>query len=1176
MKTNTPTGKKSAQKEPPQGTRASVSNPRMDFPQARKLLGDFRFQDLFIEVLGWSRPQSSAPAELNCKGVQITRRHIADLSGVGVYEVRCNTIPAADARAAIHKEIAAIQHECLVIFTDTGRTRSVWRWAKREGGKAFPREHTFMRGQPGDLFIGKLGAMVFDFSDFESPGGVALTDVCNRLRAALDVQPVTKRFYTEFQQAHDDLVTLIAGIENQHDRRWYASILLNRLMFIYFLQRKGFLDFKRADACDGNLNYLQDKLAESKRAGRDRFYANFLQMLFFEGFAKPEDKRSPAARAALGAIRYLNGGLFLPHPIEARNSITVPDAFFDRLFDLFSKYSWNLNDTPGGDDREISPHILGYIFEKYINQKAFGAYYTRPEITEYLCEQTIHRLVLDAVNTPQDLPTLPGVKRRAYDSIGDLLVDLDAPVCQKLLNDVLPRLSLLDPACGSGAFLVSAMNTLINLYSAVIGRLEFLNNPELSAWLENIRRQHANIAYYIKKSIITHNLFGVDIMEEATEIARLRLFLALVASAETVKQLEPLPNIDFNILPGNSLVGLLRVDGESFEKRECQGNLFRQKSYREILQEKNRLIEIYRGATIYANDLAELRDEIDEKKKACTEVLDDLLLDQFESLGIKYEEATWGESKGAAGKPKKRALALKDIRQLKPFHWGFEFDEVLGKRGGFDAIITNPPWEIFKPNGKEFFENYSDLITRKKMQIHDFLDEQARLLGKDEETRRAWLEYLSGFPHVSAYFRSAPHYANQISVVNDKKAGTDINLYKLFTEQCVNLLRPGGRCGIVIPSGIYTDLGAKQLRQMLFERTRIDGLFCFENRRQIFEGVHRSFKFVVLTFQKGGPTTEFPAAFMRHEVADLERFPQHGAVQMSVDLVRRFSPDSLSIMEFKSDLDIQIARKMLRFPLLGESVPGAWEVRFGREFDMTNDSDLFKTAPGKGRLPLYEGKMIWQFEHQLAAPRYWVDEKEGRARILGREKDTGQTLDYQDYRLGFRKIASNTNERTLVSTVIAPTFCGENFQCAHRRDLSGSVALPLSLLPLICALLNSFALDYVIRQRVSANVNFFYVYQLPVPRLTEKDAAFAPIVQRAARLICTTPEFDTLAKAVGLKSHKDGVTDPAQRAAIRAELDALIAHLYGLTEAEFAHILSTFPLVPQETKSAALAAYRKI
>ena len=130
----------------------------------------------------------------------------------------------------------------------------------------------------------------------------------------------------------------------------------------------------------------------------------------------------------------------MPHRIETQNNaIAIPDEFFDRLLALFAHYSWNLNDTPGGDDNEISPHVLGYIFEKYINQKAFGAYYTRPEITDYLCERTIHNLILDAINTPEGAPTLPGVKVRRYQSVPDLLLDLDAAMCRKLLFDALPK-----------------------------------------------------------------------------------------------------------------------------------------------------------------------------------------------------------------------------------------------------------------------------------------------------------------------------------------------------------------------------------------------------------------------------------------------------------------------------------------------------------------------------------------------------------------------------------------------------------------------------------------------------------------------------------------------------------------------------------------------------------------
>ncbi|MBB1126448.1 Eco57I restriction-modification methylase domain-containing protein, partial [Thiospirillum jenense] len=466
----------------------------------------------------------------------------------------------------------------------------------------------------------------------------------------------------------------------------------------------------------------------------------------------------------------------------------------------------------------------------------------------------------------------------------------------------------------------------------------------------------------------------------------------------------------------------------------------------------------------------------------------------------------------------------------------------------------------------------------------------------DQEIRVDWLDYASHFPHQSAWFRAAPQFSFQSAVVNGKKTGSDINLYKLFTEQCVNLLRPGGECGIVIPSGIYTDLGAKGLRDLLFGQCDVTGLFCFENRNEIFENVHRSFKFVVLTFEKGQSTRQFPAAFMRHQVNELAAFPSSTDLLLSVELIRRLSPDSQSVMEFKSALDVQIAEKLLQFPLLGETIDGKWNLRLTnefhmtndshlfktaagagrllwnlrltREFDMTNDNYLFKTAAGVGRLPLFEGKMIHQFTHQWAPPRYWLDEQEARADLIGRGEDSGQQLAYQNYRLGFRAVAANTNERSLISTLLP------NLAFAGNSLIVSTQPNDANILLFLVALMNSFVIDSSIRQKVSQNLNMFYIYQIPIPRLTAADPVFNPIVTRAAQLICTTPEFDSLAEAVGLHSHRDGVIDSTKRVALRAELDGLIAHLYGLTELEFAHILSTFPLVAEEIKTAAMGAYR--
>jgi hypothetical protein len=1174
----------------------------IQFERTRDCLKQFDFQRLFIEELGWSRPARRTPQEVNVKESRFMCRHVAELAGAVVCEVESSDgiIPDAKTRAAVHKEIAKLHHEHLLIFVDRERTQSLWYWVKRQDGKQFPRDHLFCKGQPGDLFLGKLNQMVFDLADFDAEGNVSIIDVAKRLQSALDIERVTKKFFRDFQDQHVTFLELIRGISDERQRRWYASVLLNRLMFIYFLQKKppGFLD-------GGNQNYLRDKLDESKQRGQDRFYSEFLQALFFEGFAKPEGKRSDAAKKLLGKIKYLNGGLFLPHHIEQANpKIAVPDCAFENLFDLFDRYTWHLDDTPGGKDDEINPDVLGYIFEKYINQKAFGAYYTRTEITEYLCERTIHRLILDAVNSPDAVKSNPtaGVKIREYTALGDLLMDLDAPLCKRLLHEVLPSLSLLDPACGSGAFLVAAMKTLINVYAAVIGRIKFVNDRNLKAWLADIEKSHPSVGYFIKKRIITDNLFGVDIMEEATEIARLRLFLALVASAQSVDDLEPLPNIDFNILAGNSLIGLLRVRDEDFESRFAiqnpdpdaklvQEKLFRRgpklhqrsmfrRTFKQVLEEKNRLIDVYRHASEYAEDLTGLRDNIDTKKHEAYETLNDILLDEFNSLRIKFEQATWDTKKKDAGKPTKRPLKPADIDALHPFHWGFEFDAILHKNGGFDAIITNPPWETLKPYAKEFFAEHSEAVTKLFMRIEDFEKKREQLL-KDPSIRAAWLEYLSQFPHQSAYFRSAPQYRNQISIINGKRAGTDINLYKLFLEQCFTLLRDGGRCGLITPGSLYNDLGAKQLRDLLFSNCEIDALFGLQNERFIFEGVDHRQKVCILSFKKGGHTESFSAAFRISikeaiEPEQLESFfhspSEH--LRLSVETIRRLSPASLSLMEFKSDVDVQIATRLSRFPLLGDASDNGWSVRFHREFDMTNDSDLFNTADGRNRLPLYEGKMIHQFNHQFAQPKYWLDEGEARQRLLGKEKDRKQQLDYQSYRLGFRDVARNTDARTCIMAMLPPNvFCNHKIPTAlvtraneHKVDHACSL--------FFCACMNSFVVDSLVRQRVTTNLTFVTLYQLPVPRIDETNAAFEPIASRAARLICTTSEFDGLAKEVGLKSHRQGVTDAVERAKLRAELDGLIAHLYGLTESEFAHILSTFPLVPDPVKIAAQNAYR--
>ena len=1188
----------------------------------KNLLQNFDFQSLFIEELGWSNSRQK-PVTFATKSGNFTRKAIAELSGAVVYEIEAEDgeIPDSPIRASISTEIQKIHFEHILIFIDKNRTQTIWRWLKKQDKKTLGREHFFSKGQSGDLFISKLAGLFVDISEIEQD--ITITDVAQKMKNALDIEKVTKKFFKQYQEQYLLFLALIEGIENEADRRWYASVILNRLMFIYFLQKKMFLD-------KGNSNYLKDKLLHSQQAlGENKFYSFFLEKLFFEGFAKEEKHRTQETNLLIGNIKYLNGGLFLKHKIELqyKNRIKIPDIAFQNLFALFDGFSWSLNDTVGGEDDQINPDVLGYIFEKYINQKAFGAYYTRTEITEYLCEQTVYKLILDAVNPPEVAPELlkkAGLDKnmpKRYESISELLLKLDAATCKKLMKGnhaILSNLSLLDPACGSGAFLVAAMKTLINVYAAILGKIDFLNDSELLTWKRETLQKHPNINYYIKKQIITHNLYGVDLMEEATEIAKLRLFLALVASAETVEQLEPLPNIDFNIMAGNSLIGMMRVDENQFNKQLAlkpapkvpkgkliqadtlfrpgliQTDIFAQahtKSYTQLIHEKEAAILSYKNAhELGITDTQGLRDAIQESENKANEILHNLLLTEFNNLGIKYEQAVWDEKQHKEAKPLKRPVAIADIEALHPFHWGYEFSQIFRKKDGFDAIITNPPWEVFKPNAKEFFLAYSEVVSKKKMDIKKFEAEKENILT-DVDIKAAWTAYLSRFPYLSAYFRSALQYQNQISIVNGKKAGTDINLYKLFTEQCYNLLKKGGYCGIVIPSGIYAGLGTMQLRKMLFENTQITQLISLSNEKFIFENVHHAFKFCFLSFEKGGITSDFNAIFRidpREAIASTELETlfanKEEYIKLAPELISKLSPDSLSVMEFHGEIDKTIVDKMVKYPPLGQNIKDSWNLKIGSEFHMTNDSYLFKAKSGKNMLPLYEGKMIHQFEAHTSLAKYWINESEGRKAVIGqRGTDKGEILPYQTYRLGFRAIAGNTNIRTIiVGPIPKNVFCGNSLLVSE--SLNGNDLLSAQ------AFLNSFVVDFYARQMVTTNINMFYIYQLPVPRLSPADKWYRPIVERAAQLICTSSEFAELWEEVmgvtgsaGFQNPPNLKTPPnlkalneVERNRLRAELDGIIAHIYGLSEAEFAYILSTFPIVSQAQRVATQNAYRDV
>ena len=341
-----------------------------------------------------------------------------------------------------------------------------------------------------------------------------------------------------------------------------------------------------------------------------------------------------------------------------------------------------------------------------------------------------------------------------------------------------------------------------------------------------------------------------------------------------------------------------------------------------------------------------------------------------------------------------------------------------------------------------------------------------------------------------------------------------------------------------------------------------------------------------------------------------ERLPviDANALKMSVKQVRKFSPDTLSVMEFKSQRDIDVTTRIYGdWPLLGEKLEDTWNVKFRSELHMTNDSHLFKTTPTV--CPLYEGKMIWLFDSAFEEPRYWLDRDEVEE-ALGDNAWEGKY-----YRVGFRNVASSTNERTLICGIAPPSFHGNSFFTVTPQNMHWNGPDEIEML-WMASVMSSFCIDFLIRQKVTTNLNFFFLQSLPVPRENIGSIIWDAVLARATRLFCFNEDFANLWEKLystdwqspefwypssapidnygpaheqeirrrlrdeagkltpewgphcGVHDRLPDRRDTGDRAQLRAEIDAYVAHLYGLSRDDFAYILDTFPVLKKKEEKA--------
>ena len=934
----------------------------LDRAKVKQYLDDFDLRSLFTQELGWD--YGGSDTEVTVKERSYPLQAVAHKRGMVAYQYVAQPgeeLPDHPTRQQIERRVARQVREHIIIFANHDRTTQYWLWVKREPGRPDrPRTHIYRSDQSGEPLIQKLEKIVFTLED---EADLSIVDVAGHVLAAFDVEKVTKRFYDRFKNEHQDFLGFIEGIEELADREWYASLMLNRMMFIYFIQKRGFLA--------GNVDYLRDRLytvRQERGSGKfASFYHCFLLKLFHEGLGQPKTERDADLVALIGEVPYLNGGLFDVHELErGYPDIDIPDEAFEKIFAFFDAYQWHLDDRPLRNDNEINPDVLGYIFEKYINQKQMGAYYTKEDITGYISRNTIipflfdrakkgcstaftpgggvwrllqedpdsyfyaavrHGITYDIHNNEQldykqELPAdivaglddvaqrggwnepapeeyaLPTetwrehvARRRRYEeicaklaagevtSINDLItynLDIEKFALDVIANSegselvsafwkALASVSVLDPTCGSGAFLFAALNILQPLYSACLEAMEgFLDDLTRSRRKHSPRKlsnfkdvieevgKHASEDYFILKSIIISNLYGVDIMEEAVEICKLRLFLKLVAQLETYDQIEPLPDIDFNVRAGNTLVGfttLQEIQHAFVASPDGRGRILFPEDVAEMerIEEDaecadrafQRFREMQTDHGMDASKNAEGKLDLQKRLAALRAELDRYLAKEYAIReGDEEAYAQWRSSH-------------------QPFHWFVEFYGIM-HNGGFDVIVGNPPY----------------------------------------------VEY-----------RSVKDY----TVAGYETLGCG-NLYAFIVERNENLSGPNGRTGMIVPhSAICTDR-MEPVQELLIRKDVTTWVSSYDIRpARLFGGVDQRLAIYVTTKNTGSKGRIFSSRYHRwHEVLRNTLLFTIGYVSTTVSAV------SNSVPKITSRSEEELIGKLIDNRTLGTSMSTAF------------------------------------------------------------------------------------------------------------------------------------------------------------------------------------------------------------------------------------------------------------
>jgi hypothetical protein len=787
----------------------------------------------------------------------------------------------------------------------------------------------------------------------------------------------------------------------------------------------------------------------------------------------------------------------------------------------------------------------------------------------------------------------------ARDLVDFLVRETIDPRAERAEPSEILKLRVVDPAMGSGHFLIGAMRRLAGHLLAAYRRFEERDGFDaLPPFVQSAWADERELLVLCRQLVAVHCLYGVDKNPLAVDLARVALWLATAAADH------PLSFLDHRLQVGDSLLGLpltqiVSLQGLSNPAASKGGT--RQYSILsvdnvlvdEIALEhavQNRLVQAFnvmRGFLAIIDDERQPFELKRERAAAVSSVFEPLttlhlarlggLLSEDESASVPPIIAALRSfaSLGYLGKVERAGLEpyLARAREEKPLCWEAAFPDayfraepdgsvVAREDAGFDIVLGNPPWDKLKLEQRAYYLRYDPLIVDYQGRSAD-----ERIKRVNETIPGAAPDYDRALARMARYVSTLSNtraYVAQSVTVDGRKTGGDPDTFKYFMERAWLLARPGGLIGLVVPAAFTSGDGTTGLRRLVFDSSQLRSLFVFENRRRLFP-IDSRFKFETIVFERGGSTTNFEAAFWLHEtdLLSMDRAQRATKVlSISTDDIRRASPARLAILEVRSSRDLQIAQRLLSASSPLGITAREWGATFGSELHMSQDRKLFRTrewlaergalrdgglwisAKGERYIPLREGRMVQAFDGNAKCyvrgegrSAEWTENGWPKASIEPHYWVREHDLEPAWTRSRRKLYWCDVTGATNERTAMA-ALIDEPAASGHSLAVIHLPDEQGAKLDLIAAVFNSFVFDWYIRLSVAQHLSFNFVEPAPFLRTIEY------------RALSTT-----------VKHVSSETIDYAARANQRADLDSVVALGYGLSYGDLAHVLASFPLL---------------